>query len=280
MMGMAARAFATLAGLVLLGVTGSPTPPFAFSDVRLGGDVSTLIAAHGSPSVVTTDVGHVWTWERPDSPKIRLTADDAGKVQIIDVVPKAPVEFTVPSADPKERLPLALDALTLDAADASALAHMEDARGTAAFPDSGAQAQFRAYRLAGGTELVLLFGSARNTLGEAFYGTRDALGRGGLLPAGSYAPQPHYTAPAVVHLGAFDYPKTRHQGDAFVKIAVRKDGTVAGATIYASSGSSDLDAIALLAAKQDTFVPAKLDGEPVDSVYFHKEEFRTLPPLH
>ena len=109
---------------------------------------------------------------------------------------------------------------------------------------------------------------------------RDALGRGGLLPAGTYGPQPHYTAPAVVHLGAFDYPQSRHQGDAFVKIAVRKDGTVAAATIYASSGSSDLDAIALLAAKQDTFVPAKLDGEPVDSVYFHKEEFRTLPPLH
>ena len=267
-------------GVALLGVTGSPAPPFAFSDVRLGEDVRTLITAHGSPAVVTTDVGHVWTWERPDKPKVRLTADDQGRVQIIDVVPKAAVDFAVPSPDPKERATLALDQLTLAAADASALSKSADARGIATFPDSGTQAQFRAYRLSGGTELVLLFDNVRQTLGEVFYGTRDALGRGGLLPAGTYVPQPHYTAPAVLHLGAVDYPATKRQGDAFVKIAVRKDGTVADATIYSSSGSSELDAVAILAAKQDTFSPAKLDGQPVDSVYFHKEEFRTLPPLH
>ena len=269
-----------LLGLGLLGVAGSAAPPFAFADVRLGEDVSTLIAAHGSPAVVTTDVGHVWTWERPDNPKIRLTADDQGRVQIIDVIPKGAVDFAVPSPDPKERVTLALGELTLNAADASALAKSADSRGTAAFPDSGKQAEFRAYRLSAGTELVLLFDDARKTLGEVFYGTRDALGRGGLLPAGTYAPQPHYAAPAILHFGAFDYPPTKREGDAFVKIAVRKDGTVAGATIYASSGSSDLDAIAVLAAKQDTFLPAKLDGQPVDSVYFHKEEFRTLPPPH
>jgi TonB family protein len=211
-------------------------------------------------------------------PKIRLTTDDNGIVRVMDVVPKGKVAFTVPSEDPQTRVPLALGELTLDAADKSALAKLQESSGNAAFPDTSAPARFRSYRIAPDTALVLLFGAADNTLDEAFYGSRTALARNGLLPAGAVASEPRYIAPAVVHLGAYDYPASKHQGDAFVRIDVRKDGTVSNASIYVSSGSSDLDAIAVLAAKTDTFTPAKRGDEPVDSVFFHKEEFRTLQP--
>lgn len=275
------RAFAPAAGLAfLIAVSAAADKPFPFPDLKLGAPVSDLIKAHGSPSVVTTDVGHVWTWDEAGTPKIRLTTDDTGAVDIIDVVPKSGVTFVLPAPEAGTRVSLALGALTLDAADASTLARMAEAKGNAAFPDTGTSAQFRAYRISPATELVLLFSDSDKTLGEAFYGNRDSLARGGLLPAAIGGARPSYTAPAIVHLGAVDYPVTKKQGDAFVRIEVKKDGSVGRASIYVSTGDATLDAVALRAAMQDTFTPAKRGDDAVDSVFFHKEEFRTLPPLH
>ena len=257
---------------VLLGVATPPAKRFAFADAVLGVSVAKLIAAHGAPEVVTTDVGQVWTWDGPD--KVRVTTDDNGIVRILDLVPdpKDDATFTVPATKPP--LYLAFGTLTLAAADRG-LASLFDSRGRATLPDSGAKADFRAYALSPALELVLLFDDKSHALNEAFYGERLFLARGGVLPSSIAQPGPRFTAPTIVHQGAADYPHTRHQGDAYVRIAVDKTGAVSDATIFLSSGDADLDKAAIASAKADTFVPAKLGETPVSSIVFHKEQFRT-----
>jgi len=58
-----------------------------------------------------------------------------------------------------------------------------------------------------------------------------------------------------------------------VRVVVNADGGVAGATLFASSGDGDLDAVAIAIARGSTFVPASRNGAPVASVYFRREDF-------
>lgn len=235
----------------------------------LGGSIKDAVKAHGLPKVVTTDIGHVWTWQQKDGSQLRLTSDDDGTVQMIDLL--APKGVTAKFALQTEPAPaiLRLGKLSGQQADLQ-FSSIADFSGKATFPDSGEPAAFRAYKLSPNHEAVLLF--AGGVLREVFYGERAQLARSGLLPGAIEADVVTYKAPVLQELGGADYTGGT-QGTAFVRIAVGQEGKVTDETIYLSSGSDVLDRIALAGAKSDSFLPATLDGKPVSSIYFYEEQF-------
>ncbi len=252
-------------GLLLAAVTAFAPLPGA----TLGGSIQDAVKAHGLPTVVTTDIGHVWTWQQSNGSQLRLTSDDDGIVRMIDLL--APKGISSVFALPTKPNPTALHlgALSGQQADLQ-LSSIADFSGRATFPDSGDPAIFRAYKLSSDHEAVLLF--SKDMLHEVFFGERAQLARSGLLPGAAQTKLLIYKAPVLQKLGAADYTGGS-QGTSFVRIAVGEDGKVTGQTIFLSSGSDVLDRIALTTAKDDLFSPAILDGKPVSSIYFYKEQF-------
>lgn len=51
-----------------------------------------------------------------------------------------------------------------------------------------------------------------------------------------------------------------------LRLLIRADGSVAGVEVAVPSGRPELDAAALDAARHWRFLPARRDGEPIDSV--------------
>ncbi|MDQ6826860.1 MAG: energy transducer TonB, partial [Candidatus Eremiobacteraeota bacterium] len=206
--------------------------------IALGSSFITAVRAHGLPStVLTSDVGHIFTWEDSKTKKLRLTVDDDGIVRMIDVLPvdSANPSFTVPSDPP---LHVAFGKFTVEQSEEK-LSSFADFSGVGAFPDTGAKAEFRAYKLAPQIELMLLFDNG-NILREALLGQRSTLALNGLLP-GVQIKAPHFSAPVLQHEGSADYPRTRHQGDAILRIAVDTKGKVIDTLIVVSTGDRELD---------------------------------------
>lgn len=246
--------------------------------IALGSTLPAVVRVAGMPrAVLTTDVGHIFTWESARTGKMRLTFDDDGVARMIDNLPieTSKPKFIVRSEPPQV---VAFGELSIEQSDAkfSALA---DFSGLGKFPDTGAPAAFRAYRLSPATELVLLF-DGNQILREAVLGQRAQLARSGLLPGAPEAQGPQYSAPALRRQGSSDYPRTAREGDAILRIAVDKKGVVSEVIVAVSSGDPTLDSAAVAAAKQDLFAPARLDNIPVSAFVFHKEEFRILPQSH
>ena len=256
-----------------LAVSSTTVQPFGFSDLALGAAVPALIKAHGSPDVVTTDVGQIWTWDLNGS-KVRVTTNDDGSVQLFDLVanPQKPATFVLPGT----QFVLTFGIMPIQEADLR-FKSIEDFSAHTTFPDSGAKADVRAYPIAAGNEALLLFDQTTQTLGEIIYGRREALSHAGFLPAGTSAAFPKFTAPVIVHQDSADYPTTTTQGDAFVRVSVDATGAVSAATIFVSTGDIVLDRAAVASAKHYAFKPATRDGVAVPSVFFHKEIFRSLP---
>ena len=246
-----------------------------YPPITLGEPVSNLISAYGDATVVTTDIGHVWTWQSNEN-TVRVTTDDNGIVRMGDLLPApshaASFSFPAPPAPT-----IAFGSFTQDQADQT-LTQYADATGVANFPDSGAAAQFRALKISAMQELVLLFDAGRK-LRETFFGETAQLARSGLLP-NAPAPGKHFSAPALLHEGTVDYPPTRKQGQMYLRISVAKDGTVSDEQVYVSSGDSDLDRAALTGARSDQFAPARDGDTAVPSVYFQRIEFRQSPQPH
>ncbi|MDQ6933229.1 MAG: TonB family protein [Candidatus Eremiobacteraeota bacterium] len=246
--------------------------------IPLGSTLPAVVRVAGLPStVLSTDVGHVFTWNNPRTGQLRLTFDDDGVVRMIDDLPirdGAP-KFTVPTDPPQV---VAFGKLSEDQSDVQ-FSSLADFSGLGKFPDTGAEAAFRAYKLSPATELILLFDGQR-ILREAILGRRASLARSGLLPGAPEATGPRYSAPILTQQGSSEYPRTAREGDAILRIAVDKKGTVSNVTVVVSSGDTSLDDAAVAAAKQDVFTPARVDNIPVSAFVFHKEEFRILPPSH
>jgi len=241
-----------------------------FYGATVGTDVRTIVGAP-YPEVVTSDVGQVWTWHAAGGAiavTTRVTTGDDGTIRMIDVLARGA------GAGPDIAMPVASRArLTFGkaaAADADAIFGAPEFEGAGPFPDGGGQAGFRGYRLDGDREAVLLFDAGGGPLREMFFGVRGALARAGLIP--HEAPPDIFKAATLAKLGSADFGKPK-EGVAYTRIAVDANGGVAGATIFISSGDSDLDAIALLIDRGCTFAPASLDGAPVASVYFRREDF-------
>jgi len=264
-----------IASFVSISIAATPVQPFGFSDLALGQSVTALIKAHGAPDVVTTDVGQIWTWDAGGD-KVRVTTDDTGIVHLFDVLPSPKKQVSFPLATTPPLL-LNFGVMTLPEAQGH-LKAMTDFSANATFPDTGAKAAVQAYNITPITEAILLFDDPAQTLREGFYGERPYLVRDGLLPAGISPKVPHFTAPVIIHQGAADYPATKKEGDAYIRMSVDKNGGVSDVAMFVSSGDVDLDRAALAGAKMDTFKPATVDGVPVASVFFHKETFRTLRP--
>ncbi len=262
--------------LAVAATVSSPQPkePFAYNRLRLGESVTTMIADEGPPSVLSTDVGHVWTWEKGGD-RIRLTTDDDGVVRMIDISP-APNNHLALKLPAIPARTVRFGMLTSDVADAQ-LGKAAGFKGLGNFPDSSNRADFRAYALSPTQWAVLLFDDGTKRLAELFYGDRSFLARSGLLPGAPESTAPHYSAPVLQHEGNADYPPTIKEGDAFLRVSVDKDGTVSHAEIFVTSGDPQLDRAAVVSAKHDVFTPANLEGSPIDAIVFVREEFRQLP---
>ncbi len=250
----------------------------ALGGIALGSTLPAVVRVAGLPStVVTTDVGHVFTWVSARTGQMRLTFDDDGVVRVIDDLPiqsRKPT-FMVQTEPPQV---VTFGELSIEQSEAK-LSALADFSGVGKFPDTGAEAAFRAYKLAPTTELVLLFDD-NHILREAILGQRAQLAHNGLLPGAPEAKGPQYAAPVLRHQGSSDYPPSAREGDAILRIAVDKKGGVGNVTVVVSSGDARLDSAAVTAAKQDLFTPARLNNIPVSAFVFHKEEFRILPPSH
>lgn len=224
------------------------------------------------PDVVTTDVGHVWTFEHVPKGLLRLSTDDAGATDAIEYagVESAPLRLSLPGRQP---LNLLFGRSTL-------LSSQEQLRTYADFianttlPENNSPARALAYTLPGADELILFFDARAALLREAFYGRRDTLKREGLIPGGG---SPVFKAPVLAKLGGADYA-TPGQGTAFLRILVDARGGVSKAEVYISSGDAQLDRIAVAAATHDTFVPATRSGATVPSIYFARVDFARTKP--
>ncbi len=241
-----------------------------FYGATLGTNVRAIVAAP-FPEVVTSDVGQIWTWRISRGAiamTMRATTDDDGTIQMIDVLARGT------AAGPEVSMPVGSRArLTFGsarAADADAIFGAPEFEGAGAFPDGAGQASFRGYRSDGDRQAVLLFDAGDGPLREMFFGRRSALARAGLIP--HEAPPNIFKAATLSRLGSADFNK-RKEGVAYTRIAVNPDGGVASATIFVSSGDADLDDVALAIDRGCTFVPATLNGAPVASIYFRREDF-------
>jgi TonB family protein len=251
----------------LLGTAPAPSPQ-ALDGIALGSNVRELFDSYGTPDVATTDVGQIWMWKRKDGSFLRITTDDDGNVRIVDINDKAEVTVGLTGTAYASRLSFGADRANNALTPPTEYEHV--LKGT--FPDSGAPAEYWEYPFAPRRELVLAYDIARapdGPLREIFFGNRDPLALAGLLPD---APANAYKAPVLIELGSADYAVAK-QGTAFTRIEISPDGSVTSATIFASSGSSELDTIALAVARGCSFEPALRNGVAVPSVYFRREDF-------
>lgn len=250
------------------------SPPQAvdtFYGATLGSSVAPMASgATPKPDVFTSDVGQIWTWRQESGGTAvtsRITTDDDGSIAMIDVLARG-------AAGPDVAAPVRGGARigfgTTLARAADVVFGAPEFEGAGPFPDGIGQADFRGYRLDGDREAVLLFDGSGGPLREIFFGRRAALARAGLIP--HEAPPDVFKAASLSRLGSADFA-TRAEGVAYVRVVVNADGGVAGATLFASSGDGDLDAVAIAIARGSTFVPASRNGAPVASVYFRREDF-------
>lgn len=212
--------------------------------IRLGSQVSGVIRARGNPDVLTTDIGHIWSWRKGGS-LLRITTDDDGTIRLIDTSPASvhtspTAQFVAPGTLPGTSIPVL----------------------------------FSAYAQ-GANILLVVAREGGRTIREAFLGYRDELAKAGFIPGASGEDAFH--AAVLEKMGAADY-NSPSEGTAYVRIAVGADGSVSAATIYFSSGDAVLDRAAVASALHDSFRPATLNGKPVASVYFHRQDFVHTSP--
>jgi TonB family protein len=256
----------SLALVVAIAAAGSSS--LTLAGITLGRNIRDEVKPFGHPDIVTTDVGHVWTWRSAGAATLRLTTDDDGAVQMIDVI----------AGGSKRRidLPTGQRFITLNGesrANTVSSFPSDDFDAKGAFPDDGADAAYYGYRLKNGNELVLGFPDTNNGAGllhEVFFGHRDALVRSGLIPQA--APTEVFKAPVMLQLGGADFRKSK-EGTTYVRIAVNADGSVADASVFVSSGDADLDSIALASARHSAFSPSSRNGTPIPSIFFRREDF-------
>lgn len=252
---------------ILLGAAPAPAPQ-ALDGIALGSSVHDLFDSYGTPEVATTDVGQIWTWKRKDGSLLRVTTDDDGSVRIVDISNNADAAVGLTGGAYASQLSFGAGHANNALTPPTEYEHV--IKGT--FPDSGATAEYWEYPFAPQRELVLAYDITHGPDGplrEVFFGDRDSLALAGLLPD---APVNSYKAPVLIELGSADYAVAK-QGTAFTRIQISADGSVANAAIFVSSGSSDLDTIALAVARGCSFEPALRNGVAVPSVYFRREDF-------
>ncbi len=263
------KRFALVAALALLALGARGTD--RFYGLTLGSSIADYIGSSEKPEVHTSDVGQIWTWHRRSggiNVTTRVTTNDDGAIEMLDVLARGA------TVGPELTMPLQSGAsLTFGsahAADADALFGAPEFEGAGAFPDGDGQASFRGYTLDGDREAVLLFDAKGGPLREMFWGMRTALGRAGVIP---HEPAPDvFKAPSLRQLGSADFSST-NTGTAYVRIAVTATGSVSNAKIFISSGSNDLDNIAVAIARGSSFVPATRNGAAAPSIYFERQPF-------
>lgn len=244
--------------------------------ISLGTPASALTHALRAepPTVVTTDVGHIWTFDRPSRGLLRVSTDDAGATEAVEVAgaESTPLRLTLPGRQP---LNLSFDRSTPESSTAK-LKPYTDFIATTTLPQNNTPARALAYSLPDRDELILFFDAKTALLREAFYGRRDTLKREGLIPA-DRLDRVAFKAPVLTKLGGADYASPG-QGTAFLRILVDDRGGVHAVEIYVSSGDAQLDRIAVAGATHDTFLPATRSGAAISSVYFTRVDFvRTKP---
>ena len=267
-----------IAALLLGTVMGASVP--TLDGIAIGENLAIVVHSREfpnnreMPTVINMDSGHVWSWTEKDGTLERLTTDDDGAVQLIEILASSKNDqwISVPvvgslqfnssghiNAQPgpppddlfrDEWLPLPKVAGTVV--------------GYAIAPDYGV-----IFGFPGPGDMGLI---------EVATGTRDALFTTGLVPPKSDFITPLqpatlksdiYKAPKLVGIppcGGFVKNHT-----VFVRVAVRSDGTPSAATVFWGTGYLNEDSRALYCPMHETFQPATLNGKPVPSVYFQSQ---------
>lgn len=220
------------------------------------------------PTVVNTDIGHVWSWTEKDGTLERLTTDDDGVVQMIEIL----------ASGKNHKL--------IDVPVAGSLQFNESGHINAndrANPDlfrdewlplANMFGTVLGYAIEPNYGVVFGFPAGDGGLIEVATGTRDALYTTGLIPrktmisASPLLPRPAhgrvYKAPKLVWRQACNEFR---DPTAFVRVAVRSDGVPSAATIFLGNGYPNP---APNCEMYEKFRPATLNGKPVPSVYFQR----------
>ena len=261
-----------------LAATTATAPP-ELDGITIGENVAAVISQRGvksnseNPTVENTALGHVWTWVSKDGTKERVTTNDDGVVQMVEILasPENEQSVAVPvagslqfnesghiNAQPADRnFDLFLDEW-LPAVNVAGTVV-----GYAIEPNYGVLFGFR--------------GPGDGGLIEVFTGTRESLFTTGLVPVGGDPPTPLrpttlrydiYNPPRVVQIppcGGFIRGRV-----VFVRLEVGSDGHPTNATVFAGLPPGSADDSALYCPMHSKFEPATLDGKRVPSVIFQK----------
>ena len=263
---------------VLLAAITATVPP-KLDGITVGQNVAAVIKAREipvdreNPVVRNTDAGHVWTWTQKDGTLERLTTDDDGIVQMIDILasPANRQWITVPVSGSLQF---------------NESGHI-NAQGDGPYPDLFRDEWLPLANRAG-TVLgygiqpdygVLFAFPAPGDQGmiEVLTGTREALFGTGMVPNETPALQP-----AMINRNVYKAPNMMPSAGrgfvrdfmVYVRIAVGSDGIPTAATVFARSGGptgtggSNLDNAAVYATLREKFQPATVNGKPVPSIYF------------
>lgn len=266
-----------------------PIVPPELDGITIGQNIAAVIKAReipvdrDNPTVSNSDSGHVWTWTQKDGTLERLTTDDDGVVQMIDILATpanqqwitAPIAGSLqfngsghinaqpddlqPDLFKDEWLPLANRAGTV--------------LGYVIQPDYGILFAFPA---PGDQGLI-----------EVLTGTRGALYSTGLIPSQiTVLPcclinrVPLRLQPATISRDVFEAPELVQDpaGRGFVRgfvvyvrVDVGSDGMPSGASVFADSGGSEVDKAAIYRALHQRFQPATINGKPIRSIFFERQ---------
>lgn len=224
------------------------------------------------PTVNNTDAGHVWSWTEKDGTLERLTTNDDGEVQMIEVLASDKNDQTI-------SVPVVgrLDFNGSGHINAQPGSPQDDLFTDEWLPLPKVAGTVVGYAIAPNYGVIFGFpGPGDGGLIEVVTGTRDALFSTGLVPADLSTP----LRPAIVSHDIFKAAQLttippcggfKKGLSVFVRVAVQADGKPSEAKVFWGTGSLYEDNRALFCPMLERFQPATLNGKPVPSVYFQRE---------
>jgi hypothetical protein len=269
---------------VLLAAITATVPP-KLDGIAIGQNVATVIKDREipidreNPMVTNTDSGHVWTWTQKDETLERITTDDDGVVQMIDILASSANRQTI-------TVPVARSLQFNESSHVNAN-FAADGINPDLFADEWLPLANRAgtvlgYAIQPNYGVLFAFPAPGDQgMIEVLYGTREALFDTGMIPSegSSKAMVTPQLQPATRNRGVYKRPKLvqwppcggfiRNQV-VFVRVTVGADGIPSAAAVFAGSGGALLDAHALYCPMHSKFEAATLDGKPVPSVVFQR----------
>jgi hypothetical protein len=265
-----------IAALILGAVMGAAPP--VLDGIAIGENLAIVIHRRDfpnnreAPTIVNADAGHIWSWTEKDGTLERLTTNDDGDVQLIEILASSKNDqwISVPVVG-------SLQFNSSGHINAQPGPPQDDLFRDEWLPLPKVAGTVVGYAIAPNYGVVFGFPAPGDEgLIEVATGTRDALFTTGLIPSDVTTP----LRPATVSHDIYKAAKLTGMPPCggfvknlvvFVRVAVRADGTPSAATVFYGTGYLNEDNRALYCPMHETFQPATLNGNPVPSVYFQKQ---------